>query len=374
LFDNYFYNYNYNIIFDYYLDKYPVKKINYKLISTIQIQHLIKAQDNKFEYITFLYADIIYSSKAFFYSLNLLNINKKISAICSFALSLNDNDNLRIFYKKLINNKDYLKFFINNANNLISNFHKKFVYGKNILINSSLIFNLKKSAILIKSNHYQPIIIRTSKIININFSTLDSEISKIFKNPNEVYVEKDMKKISLFSFDSEHKARNRIIKNNNLQKFNKSFYKKISLINIQGNVTDNNFFLKNFIGFTFTKYIKIESLNNFFNYFIKNSNDKLKKNIKENFKNILLELNIISRHEIVIFLIKNTLYYKIIYKNKILLNLLNTIFKIGLINNSNINNNKNIEILKILYIVFSILSFNKKVIAIFQILTYRKIL
>jgi hypothetical protein len=211
-----------------------------------------------------------------------------------------------------------------------------------------------------------------SKIINISFTTLDSDISKIFKNPNEIYVEKDMKKISLFSFDSKHIARNRIIKNNNLRKFNKLFYKKISLINIQTSVTDNNFFVKNYIGFTFTKYIKIESLNNFFNYFIKNSNDKLKKNIEENFKNLLLELNIISRYKIAIFLIRNTLYYKIIYTNKILLNLLHTIFKIGLINNSNINNNKNIEILNILYIIFSILSFNRKVIAILLILTYKK--
>jgi hypothetical protein len=174
---------------------------------------------------------------------------------------------------------------------------------------------LKKNGILIKSKHYHPIIIRTSKIININFATLDSEITKIFKNPDEIYVEKDMKKISLFSFDSIHIPRNRIIKNNNLRKVNKLFYKKISLINLQSNIAGNNFFLKNYIGFTFTKYIKIESLNNFFNYFIKNSNHKLKKNIEENFKNLLLELNLIIRYKILKFLIKNILFYKIICNN-----------------------------------------------------------
>jgi hypothetical protein len=372
LFNNCFYNHNFKIIFDYYLDKYPVEKINYKLISKIQMQHLIKAKEDKFDYISFLYADIIYSNNAFFYSLNLLNINRKISAVCSFALSLNYNSSFKIFYEKLINNEDYLKFFINNANNLISNFHKKFFYEKNILSNSNFIFTLKKNGILIKSKHYHPIIIRTSKIININFATLDSEITKIFKNPDEIYVEKDMKKISLFSFDSIHIPRNRIIKNNNLRKVNKLFYKKISLINLQSNIAGNNFFLKNYIGFTFTKYIKIESLNNFFNYFIKNSNHKLKKNIEENFKNLLLELNLIIRYKILKFLIKNILFYKIICKNKILLNLLHTIFKIGLINNSNINNNKNLEILNIFYIIFSVLSFTKKVVALFLFFTYKR--
>ena len=370
LFKKYFNKYNYKIVFDYDLEEYSSKDISYKIISKIQKKHLFIIKNNKFDYIVFLYSDIIYSKNTFYNSLKILNNKKDISAVCSFGIALNDCNTFQVFYKKLHNNKNYLEFFLKKANNLISNFHKQFFYGNNIIYNSNCIFFLKKNCFFIKSYHYHPILIKVNKIINSEFKTLDSDITKFFNNANEIYVEKEMKKICIFSFDSPKLSRNKILLNTNFIVNNKLLFKRLSLINFYINLGKGNFYLKNYIGFSLNKYIKIQSLNNFVNYFIKFKSKDLKNKLIENLYNFFIKQKIKNPYSIFIFLIKIFINSQVIFKRSILKNYLEKLLNVGIINKDIYSH---YYILYIYAIFFNIINLRKKIKLLFRLLVYKKI-
>ena len=329
LFTKYFYNFNYQIIFD--SKKINSDEITYKFITEIQKKHIIISKEKKFDFIIFIYSDLLYSINTLKNSIKILISKKKFSAISSFGLSLNDNKFFKIFFLKLINNKNYLNYLINESKNLISNFHKTFHYKENFFSNSNFIYILKKNGIFIKSKHYHPIVIRVSRIKNTNFETLDSQTSKMFKKQSEIYVESNMKKISIFSFDSKHLSRNKFNFNNIVKKKNQTLYKKLSLLNIRYNINPDFFFLNNYLSFSFSKYLKVKSLNNFINYFFKLSNLEIKEKIIKNENEISFFLKEIKNIK-VLLLLKYLIKTKIQGNSKLLRYIFSRFISVGLIN------------------------------------------
>ena len=338
-----FKEYNYNLVYDCDLKKIPYNKISYQDIGNIQSSHLIKSKKIKSKYIIFLYSDIIYSNNAFLYSLKILERNKKISAVGSFALALNLNKKFNVFYQKLLNNKNYLKFFFENFYDLTSNFHKKFIYNNNINVRSNFICFKKNSGLLIKSQHYHPVIIRLNKISNNKILTLDSSFYEFFTSTNQIYIEKNLKNLSIFSFDSINTKRNNTYNKNTFEK--KKDIKKFNLLDLYLNVVKNKnnyqFFLNNYVFLSFSKILKINSLNNFINFIFQKKIIKIKQIIASEHKKELDKIHKINKRKFFIFFLKNYYSYNIITANKLTRNLINIITKVGIINplQYKINNN-----------------------------------
>jgi hypothetical protein len=253
---------NYNLVFDYDLKKIPYDKITYQNIGNIQSSHLLKSKEIKSKYMIFLYSDIIYSNNAFLYSLKILESNRKIYAVGSFALALNLNKKFKFFFKKLLNNQNYLNFFFKNFYNLTSNFHKKFIYNNNLNIRSNFICFKKKEGLLIKSQHYHPVIIRINKITNNKILTLDSSFYEFFTSSDHIYIEKNLHNLSIFSFDSINSARNNTYKINKNTFAEKKDIKKFNFLDLYLNVVKNKknyqFFLNNYVYLSFSKNLKIK--------------------------------------------------------------------------------------------------------------------
>ena len=350
---------NYQIIYDNQLNK---KKITYYEISQVQKYHLVQVKKRKNSYFVFLYSDIIYSNNTFNYCINILKKNNKISAVGSFGLSININSKFKIFLKKILYNKSHLRYLIKHSHNLISNFHKKNIYGKNINLRSNLIIVLKKNGLLIKSQHFHPIIIKADKLINNKkIITLDSSLYNLFKSKKEIYIEKNMSKCSMFSFDSTNLHRNRIalfaIKEFNR---NKEILKKVFFLDLHYNITQLSVFLENYIGFSCSKNLKISSLNKFINNMFNKRIDTIKKSIN---KKIFYKTADLQKLNCKVFL-KNYIIYllktKITFNNHIMRKILNYLFNIGEINKASSAIKKNLKITYIYNLLFMSYSFLNK--------------
>ena len=82
---------------------------------------------------------------------------------------------------------------------MISNFHKKFEYGKSVNFKSNFLYVSKKNGILVKSQHMHPIMINLNKInSNTRIMSLDENIYELFNNVDEIYIEKNLRNISIF--------------------------------------------------------------------------------------------------------------------------------------------------------------------------------
>jgi hypothetical protein len=337
LIKKFFKNFKHNILYDHDLEKIQNKKILYQDIGEIQNNHLIKSKNIKSKYLIFIYSDIIYSNNTFFHSLKILENNNKISAVGSFALALNINKKFKNFFKKLLSNKNYLEYFIKNLDDLVSNFHKKFFLVNTINTRSNLIILKKKSGLVIKSKHYHPIIIKLNRIKNNKIFTLDSSFYNFFSSTNEIYIEKNMHLISIFSFDNVNSIRNKIFFFNHQQFKNKNELKKIYLIdlyyNLIGNIKIFNFFLDNYIFLNISKNLKIISLNKFINYVLKKKINEMKNSLDYKgyiFKNYI---NKISLRDFFIYYFINFIKNNFLAGNQLLLKKLNYFFKYGKINN-----------------------------------------
>jgi hypothetical protein len=356
LIKKFFKNIKYNILYDHDLEKIQNKKILYQDIGKIQNNHLIKSKNIKSKYLIFIYSDIIYSNNTFFQSLKILENNNKISAVGSFALALNINKKFKNFFKKLLSNKNYLEYFIKNSDDLISNFHRKFIFVNTINTRSNLIILKKRSGLVIKSKHYHPIIIKLNRIKNNEIFTLDSSFYNFFSSTNEIYIEKNMHLISIFSFDNVNSIRNKIFFFNHQQFKNKNELKKIYLIdlyyNLIGNIKIFNFFLDNYIFLNISKNLKIISLNKFINYVLKKKINELKNSLDYKghiFKNYVNKINL---KDFFIYYLINFIKNNFLAGNQLLLKKLNYFFKYGKINNELTHSNS--QSLDIFYSFFRI--------------------
>jgi hypothetical protein len=331
-----FKEFNYNLVFDYDLKKIPYDKITYQNIGNIQSSHLIKSKEIKSKYMIFLYSDIIYSNNAFLYSLKILKSNRKIYAVGSFALALNLNKKFKFFFEKLLNNQNYLNFFFKNFFNLTSNFHKKFIYNNNLNIRSNFICFKKKEGLLVKSQHYHPVIIQINKITNNKILTLDSSFYEFFTSSNHIYIEKNLRNLSIFSFDSINSARNNTYNINKNIFVEKKDIKKFNFLDLYLNVVKNKknyqFFLNNYVYLSFSKNLKINSLNNFINFILQKKIIKIRYIIANKYHSTLNQIYKINKKEFFLFFLKNYLSYNNFANNIYTRNIINFITKIGVIN------------------------------------------
>jgi|688.fasta_scaffold190147_2 hypothetical protein len=312
IFKKHFKNFTNNLIYDYCLEKKKHNKITYHDISKIQRNHLIESESKKSKFLIFLYSDIIYSNNAFFESLKILKNNNKLSAVGSFGLAFNINKNFKIFFQKLLNDKDYLRYFFKNFNSLITNFHKKFLYGNSFNLKSNLVIVKKKNGIIIKSLHYHPIIIRLDRVINNKISTLDSSLKKIFNSIDEIYIEKNMHKISIFSFDGMKSLRNNRVYANKI----KTTYKKKDLKNfffielyLRLNKNYYEYYKNNYIFLSFSKNLKINAFNKFIFFILESRIDMVKKIVSEKYKLMLNNIPYMHKKDLFFSFLKTYIIY-----------------------------------------------------------------
>ena len=205
------------------------KSVKYHSVTQEQLHHLKLAKEQNIEYLFFLYSDIIFSKYTFKNSIKYLAQNRKLKVISTFALLLNEKNIKfkKFFYYLLKKKEDHLKLLINNKN-IIDRYHQSFEKNK-LNFNKSFFYLIKNKNLYLKTFHYHPIIVKPIKINTINIlktkiPTLDNRFMDKFFSINEIYVEQDLKKISLFSFDSK----SRFKKEKNLQgNFSDKIFEKI---------------------------------------------------------------------------------------------------------------------------------------------------
>jgi hypothetical protein len=277
------------------------KGTKYYSVTQEQLQHLKIAKDQNIKYLFFLYADIIFSKYSFKNSIKYLTQNRKLKVICSFALLLNaKNVNFKnFFYYLLKKEKDHLKLLINNKD-IIDKYHQTF--EKNTLnFNKSFFYLIKNKNLYLKTFHYHPIVvtplnINTTNILNLEIHTLDNRFMEKFFSINEIYIEQDLKKISLFSFDSESRYK----KNSLSIKLSNKYFKEIdhillSISAYEKSQLENKLFTNNTINYINNSSSPISIKNDFFDKerFLKSYNFfKNKKNYRDqSFVELLSKIN-----------------------------------------------------------------------------------
>jgi len=262
-------------------------KFSYSFLAQIQAEHLIKAKKDGNNYIFFTYGDMIYNNSCFQNSIYYLEKSKKI-ALLSFALLLKNTDKLNIFINKNINNEKHLDFLIENKN-LVDEFHQCFSID-NLNLNKSFIYEIYNKNISIKALHAHPVCIKLNNKINISriqknkksVISLDNGFLELISNEiNDFYIENDLNKVSIFTYDDNIKIRG-------YHNFNNHFDNDKNLINICNYL----FFYYNYKGATvlqrylFDKYT-MNANNNFvskrFLLFNSNNNFNDYKLLEDNF-------------------------------------------------------------------------------------------
>lgn len=305
--------FNWHIEYDFRAEELLNKDFSYVRLGRIQAYHAKEIINKKTKYLCFLYSDILYTNSVFRECINIL---KRKSAVGSFAISLNINKNFKIFYKKILKN-NHLSFFLKNNNFLISNFHKKNIYNSNNYSEkNNLIIFLNKNLLLLKSLHFHPILIRTDKIKNINISSLDTSFYNLFSSNKEIYIEKKMKKFSIFSCDDNKLKRNQKNQKNYFQDSNLS--NELLLLNLYNSIknekSNSNIFFENYQSFSNNNENLIFQTNKNLNYLLS------KKNIKMKVKKIIIDKNKL------IFDKLNITALLLIIKNYIIFNIYNNFF------------------------------------------------
>jgi hypothetical protein len=336
-----FKKFHYELIYDYDLNGVSYDKISYSKISNIQKVHLNKAIIIKSKYLIFIYSDIIYSNNSFLYSFRLLENNNKISAVGSFALELNLNKKFNLFFQKLLNNKNYLQFFFLNFYDLISNFHQTFIYGNNLNSKSSFFFLKKKNVLFIKSQHYHPIVIRPNRIVNDKILSLDSSLFQFFNSTDEIYIEKNMHNLSIFSFNYTNVSRNKIYDINKIKLLDKKDIKKFNFLNLHFNIDKSKknfqYFLDNYVFLSFSKNFRIKSLNNFFNVILQKKIIRIKNNVAIKYFSALDKIPKIEIKKIFLFFIIKNFTFNIFFRYMYARKVINLFYNTGVINPSKSN-------------------------------------
>lgn len=376
IFKKHFKNFTNNLIYDYCLEKKTHNKISYHDISEIQHNHLVESGSKKSKFLIFLYSDLIYSNNTFFESLKILNDNNKLSAVGSFGLAFNINKSFKIFFQKLLNDKDYLKYFFKNFNSLITNFHKRFLYGNSFNLKSNLIIVKKKNGIIIKSLHYHPIIIRIDRVINNEISTLDSSLKNIFNSIDEVYIEKNMHKISIFSFDRMNSLRNNLTYANKIKFANKKKdLKRFFFIELYLRLNKNyyKYYKNNYIFLSFSKNLKINAFNKFIFFILESRIDIIKKIISEKYKPMLNNITYWDKKDLFFSFLKTYIIYSKITEILFLRKLTNLFFtNFNIINSRFIK--KNNELFTFRFLLFVSYSLTNKLKFFLPSFSYKKII
>jgi hypothetical protein len=192
----------------------------YDVVTKNQLYHLKLAKEYNYHFLIFAYADMLFSKKSFASAFKIFN-NTKINIICTFALLLNSSHRkFKNFFYLLKNKKDsHLKFLIKNKT-IIDRYHQSFEY-QNIKSGKSFIYKIKNKDLLLKTFHYHPMILR---IKNVNFDYFNYKVETIDNffidnfNKKNIYVENNLSKISLFSYDKYSREKNQFFEiNRNLK-------------------------------------------------------------------------------------------------------------------------------------------------------------
>lgn len=242
-----------------------IKKKGNKYFSVTQEQlyHLKLAQDHEIKYLFFLYADIIFSQFTFKNSIKYLIQNRNIKVVSTFALLLKErNANFKkFFYYLLKKKKDHLKLLTNNKN-IIDKYHQSF--EKNTLnFNKSFFYLIKNKNLYIKTFHFHPIVVTPNKMfkiikVNKNIHTLDNQFMDKFFFFNEIYIEQDLSKISLFSFDTKSRFKRISAIKTNLcdEEFKKIDYILLSISSYEKSKLENKLFMNNTLAYKNNTSIK----------------------------------------------------------------------------------------------------------------------
>jgi len=228
------------------------KRTKYFSVTQEQLYHLKLAQNQKIEYLFFLYADIIFSQYSFNNSIKYLTQNRNIKVISTFALLLKErNANFKkFFYYLLKKKKDHLKLLTNNKN-IIDEYHQSF--EKNAFnFNKSFFYLIKNKNLYIKTFHYHPIVVTPNKMfkiikVNKNIHTLDNQFLDKFFFFNEIYIEQDLSKISLFSFDTKSRFKRITAIKSTLcdEEFKEIDYILLSISSYEKSKLENKLFMNN---------------------------------------------------------------------------------------------------------------------------------
>lgn len=190
--------------------------IKYDIVTKNQIYHLQLAKKYNYNFLLYTYADMLFSKNSFLSALKAFN-NKKIDIVCTFAMLLNSsNKNFKKFFY-LIKNKEitHLKFLVKNKD-MIDKYHKLFEY-QNIRPGKSFIYAIENNNLFIKTFHYHPLIIKLenihTKILKHEFITIDNFFLQNF-DKKKIYIENDLSKISIFSYDKTTREKGNAVKSN----------------------------------------------------------------------------------------------------------------------------------------------------------------
>jgi hypothetical protein len=248
----------------------------YNIVTKNQLYHLKLAKEYNYDFLIFAYADMLFSKYSFSSAFKIFN-DKKINIITTFALLLNSsNRKFKSFFNLLKNKKDaHLKFLIKNKD-IIDKYHQLFEH-KNIRPGKSFIYKIKDNNLLLKSFHYHPIMLR---IKNVNFDYFNYMIKTIDScflnnyNIKKIYVENNLSKISLFSYDKYSRTKNNIfnlnysLRKHSLKKEINNFLLMIS--SLQKSATERHLFKNNTLRFPYNSN-GIDFNNGNFNFINKNN-------------------------------------------------------------------------------------------------------
>ena len=178
----------------------------YKTLGVAQVQDLHFAKNNQYDYLIFLYADLIFSPKSFADAFRYCIKLKHIKVVTTFALELLLNHRkFNSFFKFLLDSKIKKCFEYIYKFKLISKYHKSFKIGK-FYPQKSFFYKYNKNNFLLKSFDHHPLLISLKKI-KFNKKLLAQKIVTIDKNffpllnidYHNIYCVADLKKISIFS-------------------------------------------------------------------------------------------------------------------------------------------------------------------------------
>lgn len=186
---------------------------SYSFLTTIQIEHILTAKNENYDFIFFTYGDMVYNNDCFKNSLIELTKSNKLSVL-SFALLIKKNNQLDKFMEKMLNNNNHLNFLIKNKE-MINPFHKLFS-SSSFSYNKSFIFEFTNNNLFLKALHTHPVCLRINnkikreKLINATNKVLSLDngfVEFLSSEESDYIIEEDLNKISIFTYDNFKKER-----------------------------------------------------------------------------------------------------------------------------------------------------------------------
>lgn len=116
----------------------------------------------------------------------------------------------------------------------------------------NLFYLIKNKNLYIKTFHYHPIVVTPNKMfkiikVNKNIHTLDNQFMDKFFFFNEIYIEQDLSKISLFSFDTKSRFKRISTIKSTLcdEEFKEIDYILLSISSYEKSKLENKLFMNN---------------------------------------------------------------------------------------------------------------------------------